>query len=300
MGEKIVELVVGQNQVGQRVDKFLADNISDLSRAKIKRLIKDGLVRTTGHLLEPNYRIRQGEEITVRIPPEEEFKLEQEEIPLKIKYEDQDCLVVDKQAGLVVHPAVGHLKGTLVNAVLNHVSGMVTKEAVRPGIVHRLDKDTSGLIVIAKNEKALEYLKNQFKKRKVVKKYLALVHGQIKEDFGVIRARIGRHPVKRQKFSVTPKGKESETEFKVVKRFRDFTLIEAQPKTGRTHQIRVHFSYLSHPLVGDSLYGGKQLLGRQFLHAATLGFKLPSTEKYVEFFSELPQDLKEFLSKLTK
>jgi 23S rRNA pseudouridine1911/1915/1917 synthase len=298
MKNKEVEFEVLDRQSGERLDKFLAESVLDLSRSRAKQLIGSGLVRVNGEKVAPSYRLSGKENVVVEIPLVKKLEIEPESIPLSVVYEDKDVLVVDKPAGIVVHPAAGHLKGTLVNALLSYVEELKFRESLRPGIVHRLDKDTSGLMVVAKNEPAEESLRNQFKNRAVVKKYLVLVHGELKEDFGVVEAPIRRHPVSRKKFSVSLGGKEAITEFRVLKRFRDFTYLEAQPKTGRTHQIRVHFSHLKHPLVGDALYGGKKLLGRQFLHASVLGFKLPSTGQYVEFKSGLPNDLNEFLATL--
>ena len=286
--------------VTDRVDRYISQKLSILSRAKVKKLVELGMVLVNGREVEPSFQVKIGDKIIVQVPPEEEVKLEPENLPLKIVYEDQDCLVIEKDAGTVVHPAVGHQKGTLVNALLFYLKKKSTKDA-RAGIVHRLDKETSGLMVVAKNEEAEKSLKNQFKNRVVKKAYLCLVQGILAKKEGVIGQPIGRHPKNRQKFAVVETGRPSQTEYEVKEEIGKYSLVEARPLTGRTHQIRVHFSSLGHPLVGDSLYGGKKLLrpeltlNRQFLHASYLGFKQPTTGAFLEFYSDLPESLLKLL-----
>jgi 23S rRNA pseudouridine1911/1915/1917 synthase len=234
--------------------------------------------------------------IAVTIPPPQSCELTAEDIPLDIVYEDKDLLVVDKPAGLTVHPALGNPSHTLVNALLFRFPELADEDALRPGIVHRLDKDTSGLIIVARNRAAHNRLAAQFKSRTVTKAYLALANGRISPEKGVIDAPIGRDPKRRQRMAVTGTGRPARTEYSVIKYIGNYTLVEARPKTGRTHQIRVHLASIGHPVVGDAVYGAKSpLLARQFLHACRLGFRLPSDDRYVEFESPLPPDLQRAL-----
>jgi 23S rRNA pseudouridine1911/1915/1917 synthase len=238
----------------------------------------------------------------VRLPPPAPASHQPENIPLDIVFENNDLLVVNKPAGMVVHPAAGHISGTLVNAVLGHdpeLEGVGDEQ--RPGIVHRLDKDTSGLIIVARNRTAHNRLAAQFKSRDVSKAYLALVKGHISPEKGVIDAPIGRDPKKRQRMAVTGAGRPARTEYSVIRQIGGYTLLEARPKTGRTHQIRVHLASIGHPIVGDATYGAKSpLVERQFLHAYRLGFKLPSDGRYIELESPLPLDLQQALDKIEK
>jgi 23S rRNA pseudouridine1911/1915/1917 synthase len=237
--------------------------------------------------------------VDVKIPPPLPSPLTPENIPLKILYEDNDLIVVDKPAGLTVHPAPGHYSHTLVNAILAHVPELGTEETNRPGIVHRLDKDTSGLIIVAKKETAHMKLADQFKKRAVTKTYLALVQGHLTPEKGIIDASIGRDPRNRKRMAVTSQGRDARTEYQVIKYLNNYTFLEVKPKTGRTHQIRVHLSAIGFPIVGDATYGAKsEFLSRQFLHAHKLTFKLPSSGEQREFESELPVDLVEALKKI--
>lgn len=293
---KEYELIVNTTD---RLDVYVHKNLPDLSRSKIKKLIHLGFIQINAKSLEPSFHPKVGDKVTIKVPPEEKIEVEPQEIPLEIVYEDQDCLVINKPSGMVVHPSVGHKERTLVNALLFYLKHGATQK-VRPGIVHRLDKDTSGLLVVAKNEEALDYLKNQFKNREVKKLYLCLVQGRLKKHTGLINQPIGRHPKNRQKFDVVAGGKESQSAYRVLEELGQFSLLEIQPLTGRTHQIRVHFSSLGHPLVGDKMYGGKSLIKRQFLHASVLGFKQPKTGEWLEFKSELPNDLEKFLESLRK
>jgi len=298
--ERVIELRVAE--AGQRIDKYIAAEVPDLSRSLIQRLIREGLVTVNGAMTKASYRVKAGDEISIRVPPPEEMELVAEPIPLDIIYEDQDIIVVNKPAGMVVHPAYGHRSGTLVNAILAHCPELAGLDGTqRPGIVHRLDKDTSGLIIVAKNEAAKQSLQRQFKGREVRKVYLALVEGRLEPERGIIEAPIGRDPKRRKRMAVVPGGREARTEFRVLERFPAHTLVEVEPKTGRTHQVRVHFTFIGHPVAGDRVYGFRKQrleLERQFLHAQTLGFKLPSSGRYVEFTAELPEDLREILEGL--
>lgn len=281
-----------------RLDQFAALSNKNLSRSKAKRLIEDGFIQVNNHKVENAYRVKKGDVVRIEIPASQEVPLKAEDIPLKIVYEDRDVLVIDKQAGLVVHPTLDHPTGTVVNAVLNHL-GKFDEEDLRPGVVHRLDKNTSGLLVIAKNQEALESLKEQFAGREVEKTYLALVQGRVEKEIGSISSKIDRHPKFRSKFTVSETGKEAQTDYKVVERFSsNLTLLRLHPLTGRTHQLRVHLSSIGHAIIGDKLYGGKMLLNRQFLHAEKLVFNHPKTGKRISFETNLPEDLNSFLTKL--
>ena len=282
-----------------RLDKFLATTSKSLSRSKAKKLIKTGFILVGERRVDPDYEIKRGDTIKIEIPPPPATKVSAQKLPLNIIYEDEDILVIDKEADMVVHPTLDHPSGTLVNALLYHLKKVPgIGETLRPGIVHRLDKGTSGLIVVAKNQKALEDLKSQFKKRTVVKGYLALVGGKLEPPVGVINEPISRHEKNRKKFTTTGGGKEAATNYKVLEYKKDlFTLVEAQPKTGRTHQIRVHFASIGHPLVGDKLYGGRAA-SRLFLHASYLEFAHPQTKKRIKFTSLLPGRLEGILGKV--
>ncbi|MBI4759043.1 MAG: RluA family pseudouridine synthase [Chloroflexi bacterium] len=292
---------------GERLDLFLSEHEPDLSRAFLQRLIRSGQVTLNGATAKPSTRLKPGDEIALHIPPPAALELLPETIPLNIVFEDSDVLVIDKPAGLVVHPAPGHAGGTLVNAVLAHCPDLGgIGGTLRPGIVHRLDKDTSGLMVVAKNERAQESLAGQFKRREVMKAYLALVHGRLEPSQGTIRGAIGRDRLRPQQMAVVGTGgKEAITHYRVLERFAGspghFTLVEAQPETGRSHQIRVHFATLGHPVAGDRVYGPRAkglAVARQFLHAHVLGFRLPSTGEWREFRSPLPHDLEQVLRRL--
>jgi 23S rRNA pseudouridine1911/1915/1917 synthase len=286
---------------GLRVDKFLSENCPDLSRTQAQKLIEEGHVTVNERPVRSSLKLMAGDKIAVVVPPPIPSPLPAEAIPLKIVYEDTDLMVVDKPAGLTVHPAPGHYTHTLVNAVLAHVPGLQTGESGRPGIVHRLDKDTSGLIVIAKNAAAHMKLARQFKERSVSKVYIALVYGHLAPEEGIIEANIGRHPRDRQRMAVVTEGREAQTDYKVIRYFDNYTLLEVKPRTGRTHQIRVHLAAIGFPIVGDAVYGKKaDFLGRQFLHAGKLRFKLPSTGQTCEFESPLPADLDSVLNRIAE
>lgn len=288
---------------GVRVDKYVAEVVPDLSRAAAQRLIAEGRILVNGAVVKASCRLEPGDTISVEIPPPVEVSLAPEAIPLDIVYEDADLLVVNKPAGMVVHPAFGHGSGTLVNAVLAHCPDLAgVGGELRPGIVHRLDKDTSGLIVVAKGDAALRHLQAQFKGRAVQKAYLALVEGHVSPASGLIDAPIGRDPRARKKMAVVPRGgREAQTEYRALEFYDAHTLVEAHPLTGRTHQIRIHMAFIGHPIVGDAVYGFRKQRAktpRLFLHAARLAFRLPSTGEWREFQSPLPDDLTAVLERL--
>jgi len=282
-----------------RLDKYLTQVLPQFSRAYLQKLIVQGYILVNGQRTEASRRLSNIDRITVELPVLPSHP-SAESIPLTIIYEDKDVLVIDKPAGLTVHPAPGHPRHTLVNAILAHCPDLTTSdELTRPGIVHRLDKDTSGLIAIAKNDSVRAYLAEQFKKRTVIKGYLVLVKGRLYPEQGIIEAPIGRDPRSRQRMAIVETGKEATTQYQVRRYLNEYTFIEVTPLTGRTHQIRVHLSAIGYPVVGDSLYGAKTAqLNRQFIHAYRLGFCLPSTKQYREFFAPLPVDLEQALEHL--
>ncbi len=300
--EEIIRLTAGES--GERLDKYVAQEVSSLSRSRVQQLIVDGLVTVNGVPVKASYRLQSGDEILARIPPTEEVEAVPQRIPLQVVYEDKDLVVVDKPAGMVVHPAHGHKDGTLVNALLACYPDLPADKDNRPGIVHRLDKDTSGLIIVARNEVARRSLQRQFKEARVEKSYLALVEGKVEAGRGMIDAPIGRDARHRKRMAVVQRGgREAVTEYQVLEHLGDYTLLEVRPRTGRTHQVRVHLAFIGHPVVGDRVYGyRKKRLGleRQFLHAQRLGFHLPSSGEYVALTSELPRDLREALDSLRK
>ncbi len=285
------------DEPGARLDKYISQKCSELSRTYIQKLISDGHITVNDHIAKAGLKLNIGDRLTVIIPAATPSPLSPEAIPLNIIYEDDDLLVIDKPAGLAIHPAPGHPSHTLVNAVLSHLPTLPdTDDSLRPGIVHRLDKDTSGVMLVAKNRQAQANLIDQFKTHSVVKVYLVLVKGHLTPESGIIEAPIGRDPRNRKRMAVATKGREAWTQYNVVKYIGNYTLLEVKPETGRTHQIRVHLSAIGYPVVGDKVYGVKSPnLSRQFVHASRLGFALPSTGKYVEFESELPADLQQAL-----
>ena len=303
MPDRIETLIVEAGE-GGRLDRLVAARLSDLSRTAVQRLIDDGFILCNGAECEASDKVAPGDEIIVRVPPPVPTELVAEDIPLTIVYEDDDVLVIDKPAGLVVHPAAGHASGTLVNAVLSHAPDLEgIGGEVRPGIVHRLDKDTSGLMVVAKNDRALHLLQDQFKSRTVKKVYLALVEGLVEPREGIIDAPIGRNRNHRKKMAVTSEGRSARTRYRVKQTWPNppVSLIECFPETGRTHQIRVHFAWRHHPLVGDTIYGKRTPhfeMTRHFLHAASLSFTLPNGEART-FSSPLPIELQKILDQLT-
>jgi len=284
-----------------RLDKYLTQLLPQFSRAYLQRLIEQGCVLVNGWKAKASQRLTRSDRVTVELPPFSGRPLP-ERIPLTVIYEDDDIMVIDKPAGLTVHPAPGHPSHTLVNAILAHCPGLtMNNDVMRPGIVHRLDKDTSGLIVIAKSDFAREYLVAQFKSRTVNKRYLVLVKGRLSPEQGVIEAPIGRDPHHRRRMAVMESGKQATTQYQVRKYLDNYTLVEVSPVTGRTHQIRVHLSAIGCLVVGDPTYGIKSAhLDRQFVHAYRLGFRLPSTKQYQEFVSPLPADLEQALECLAR
>ena len=282
---------------GVRLDKYVVEKCPQLSRTQVQRLVAQGYITVNGQVTKAGAKLDAGDRVDITVPPPR--PLSSEPIPLSIIYEDDDLLVIDKPPGLPVHPAPGHPNHTLVNAILSHLPRLADAgDSLRPGIVHRLDKDASGVMVVAKNSAAQLNLINQFKARSVAKAYMVLVKGHLTPEEGVIEAPIGRDPHNRKRMAVVAEGegREARTNYHVVKYIGDYTLLEVRPETGRTHQIRVHLSAIDYPVVGDSTYGVKSPhLPRQFLHACRLGFKLPSTGKYVEFTSNLPPDLAQAL-----
>jgi len=298
------EFTVEQAQVGKRIDVLLAAIDLGLSRSQAQKLIADGLVLVNGQLTKANYKVRLGDCINIRIPEPQNLAIVPEAIPLDILYEDRDVIVINKPQGMVVHPAAGNYSGTLVNALLAHCAGELSgiNGVIRPGIVHRIDKDTSGVLMVAKNDQAHLKLAAQIKAHSVQRRYLALVYGNIKEERGTINAPIGRHPVDRQKMAVTERlGRHAVTHFTVAERFGDYTLLDVALETGRTHQIRVHMAYIGHPVVGDPKYGPVKnhfALPGQFLHAYLLGFIHPTTGEYLEFTAPLPPVMAQVLQRL--
>jgi 23S rRNA pseudouridine1911/1915/1917 synthase len=299
-------LTVAPDAAGTRLDRWLTGALAELSRARLKTLIDDGHVQVGGQTLKPAYRLRGGEIVDVEIPPTPPETLEPEAIGLAIVHEDEDVLVVDKPAGMVVHPGAGHARGTLVSAALAHAPAIAgVGGARRPGVVHRLDKDTSGLLVIAKTARAYDSLIRQLAERTVSRRYLAIVHGRVRRQEGVVDAPIGRHPHDRVRMAVrtSGSGKRAVTRYRVLERFSEHTYMEARLETGRTHQIRVHMAALGHPVVGDAVYGrGRPVPPVPFdgyaLHAAHLGFVHPATETRVEFDASLPPRMIRLLSHL--
>ena len=295
---RTVDLVA--DAAGERVDTLVARLLPELSRSHVRKLIDAGLVTIDGRVPKPSEKPPAGAQLRVEIPPPEEMTLEPEDIPLTVIYQDTDIIVVDKPPGLTVHPALGHPGCTLVNALLAAVPDLQgISGTLRPGIVHRLDKDTSGLIVVAKNDRAMRSLQAQLKERLVHKTYLALVEGVPDPRQGAIEAPLGRHPKNRKKQAVVAGGREAISKYRVKEVLpANRALLEVEPVTGRTHQIRVHLAAIGHPIVGDTLYGRRSnVVGRQFLHAARLGFNMPGG-RHVEFESPLPSDLRAALDEL--
>lgn len=293
-----MELIIKDS--GNRLDKALAD-LTTLSRSQANEEIKKGTVLVNGKAAKAKYAVKVGDVITYEIPEDETLDYEAEDIPLDIIYEDEDVAVINKPQGMVVHPSAGHTSGTLVNALMYHIKDLSTINGVmRPGIVHRIDKDTSGLLMIAKNDISHKALAEELKDKKSLRKYLAIVHGNLPNDRGMIEAPIGRSEKDRKKQAVTAKGKEAVTRFQVLERFGNYTLVELTLETGRTHQIRVHMAYIGHPVAGDPLYGPRKTLKGQgqFLHARTLGFTHPRTGEVMTFTAEAPAIFQERLEEL--
>ena len=297
---------VGNGEQNLRIDKYLAQKLPDQSRSYIQKLIKDEQVTVHNQKIKSNYKVQSGDQLRVELPKLQEPDILPEDIPLDILYEDEDVLVINKPKGMVVHPSAGHYSQTVVNAVLFHCKGQLSgiNGVLRPGIVHRIDMDTTGAIVICKNDKAHQILAEQLKEHSITRKYRALVCGNMKEDTGTIVGAIGRHPIDRKKMAINEKnGKPAVTHYKVLERFGNYTYIECQLETGRTHQIRVHMASIGHPILGDLVYGPAKCpfrLQGQTLHARILGFVHPSTGAYVQFDAPLPEYFEELLKKLRK
>lgn len=305
MKENKVEIIIDASGSGNRLDATIAANMCDYSRSFIQKLIEQGDVLLNGETCNKKTKCNEGDKVLLHVPEPETLDVEPENIPLEIVYEDSDLLVVNKPAGMVVHPAPGNPNGTLVNAIMYHCGNNLSSinGVIRPGIVHRIDKDTSGLLMVAKNDKTHTGLSEQLKDHSLTRRYMAIVYNNIKEDEGTVDAPIGRDPSNRMRNAVVyQNSREAVTHFHVLERYGSFTLIEAVLETGRTHQIRVHMAYIKHPLLGDELYGPqkKNKLGasRQMLHAGVLGFVHPGTGKYIEFQVDPPEDFQNVLSKL--
>lgn len=296
-------LEVGDENHGKRLDQYVSQEVEQLSRVLAADLIKNGQIRIEGRKVKASHRVKKGDLISVHIPPPQEVELTPQDIPLTVVYEDQDLVIIDKPQGMVVHPAHGNWDQTLVNALLFQVQDLSgINGELRPGIVHRLDKDTSGLLVVAKNDRSHRHLAEQIKTHSFTREYTALVHGQVRENQGIIEAPIGRDPRDRKKMAVVAGGRPSITGYQVLERFANYTLVRCRLETGRTHQIRVHMSYLGYPVVGDPLYGPRKNqwgLNKQLLHASLLTIEHPATGEVMTFQSPLPEYFDSILKELT-
>lgn len=303
---ELLEFTVAAEEAGQRIDRYLSEKNEDISRSYLQKLLKDRGVTVNGREVKAGYKIQAGDAIEVSLPDLSEPDILPEDIPLDILYEDEDVLVVNKPKDMVVHPSAGHTTGTLVNAVLHHCQGKLSgiNGVMRPGIVHRIDKDTTGALLVCKNDAAHRDLAEQLKEHSIRRRYRAVVYGNLKEDEGTVEGPIGRHPIDRKKMAVNYKnGKEAVTHYTVLERFGNATYVECRLETGRTHQIRVHMASQGHPLLGDEVYGsGKNPyhLKGQALHAMVLGFVHPRTGEYMEFTAPLPEYFTNLLEKLRK
>lgn len=314
----MLTLQVGNSIKERRIDKYLHARFSNFSRVMLQEIIKAGAVRVNGKIVKPSFKLSPGDKIDLELPELPSKEIQPEDIPLNIIYEDQDLIVLNKQADMIVHPARGNTHGTLVNALVFYSDKLSSGTGeFRPGIVHRLDRDTTGVMVVAKNDTAQCKVAKQFERRRIKKSYLAIAHGTPELTADRINAPLGVHPRIRVKYAIRPQiGKEAITFYQVVEGFRGFSLLRLSPKTGRTHQIRVHLSYIKHPIVGDDMYGGKLIypwqlqdaepapqepvINRPALHASTLEFKHPTTEKIVKFEAPLPEDMQNLLDMLRK
>lgn len=297
---------VADDRKGERIDSYLSKEIEDFSRSSIVKSIEKGLVLVNNKVINKGYKLNTNDEISVTLEDPVELDIVAENIELDIIYEDDDLLVVNKPKGMVVHPAAGNYTGTLVNALMYHCKDSLSgiNGVLRPGIVHRIDKNTSGLLMVAKNDNAHRFLAEQIKEHSFTREYLTIVYGNIKDDIGTVDAPIGRHPIDRKKMCVTDKNsKNAVTHYEVVERFNGYTLLKCKLETGRTHQIRVHMAYIGHPVAGDEIYGPKKVIKSlcgQCLHAQKIGFIHPKTNDYLEFSSDVPLVFKEFWLKLQK
>ncbi|MDT9023853.1 MULTISPECIES: RluA family pseudouridine synthase [Rossellomorea] len=298
---EVIQHNIQQEDQGERIDKVVSQLNKEWSRSQVQQWIKEGHIKVNGEAVKPNFKCPADAVIEVSIPEPEELDVEPEDLNLDIAYEDGDVIVVNKPKGMVVHPAPGHYSGTMVNGLMFHCKDLSGINGVlRPGIVHRIDKDTSGLLMVAKNDMAHEHLVNQLVAKSVTRKYTAIVHGLIPHEYGTIDAPIGRDPKDRQSMAVVDNGKQAVTHFRVLDRYKDFTLVECELETGRTHQIRVHMKYIGFPLAGDPKYGPRKTLSieGQALHAGVLGFVHPRTEEYMEFHTELPHEFTKLVKHL--
>ncbi len=296
------EFVVSEEKAGLRLDVFLTEELGEMaSRSQVKKMIELGRVQVSGHDVTAHYKVKKNDRVFVALIAAPDFQARAENIPIHILYEDDELIVVNKPAGMVVHPAQGNYEHTLVNALLFH-SGTLSKSenAMRPGIVHRLDKDTSGVMVVAKNDRAHRFLAKQFKDHSIERVYHAIVRGVMQHEEGVCEEPVGRAFLNRKKVMIRPTGgKDALTFFRVAKRFSNATLVEVRPKTGRTHQIRVHMSFVGHPVLGDAVYGiPSAFIKRQALHAKVLGFRHPVTREWMIFDADLPEDMRRALARL--
>ncbi len=297
----IVENLEGTERVDKYLTKAILESDEEITRSELKKYFEDGNVKINDTVIKPSYKVKNGEEIIVFNREIEPLTLVKEDIPLNIVYEDNDVVIINKPSGMVVHPGVGHTRGTLVNALMYHIDSLSdVRGEYRPGIVHRIDKDTSGLLIICKNNVSHNFIAKQLKEKTSKREYYALVYGNFDHRQGRIDAPIGRDPNDRQKQAVVEDGKESVTNFTVLESYNGFSLVSCKLETGRTHQIRVHMAYIGHPVVGDPLYGPRKVIGKngQYLHAKTIGFVHPTTNEYMEFDSEIPQDFVEKMNEL--
>jgi 23S rRNA pseudouridine1911/1915/1917 synthase len=298
------EFVVAPEEAGVRIDRYLSDQCQDISRSYLQKLLKEQSVLVEEKPVKSNYKVNAGDRISLTLPELREPEILPEEILLDIVYEDKDIILINKPKGMVVHPAAGHYSGTLVNGLMSHCRSELSgiNGVMRPGIVHRIDMDTTGVLIVCKNDMAHNSISEQLKEHSITRRYAAIVHGVLKEDEGTINAPIGRHPIDRKKMSINEKnGREAITHYRALERFKQFTYIECQLETGRTHQIRVHMASIGHPLLGDSVYGPAKCpfrLNGQTLHAGVLGIIHPRTGEYMEFTAPLPDYFEELLRKL--
>ncbi len=308
MSEHITEqnIYIPEKYDGERIDRFLSRDLEGLSRSYIQKLLKDGNIEVNGRTVKANYKVNAGDEILVRVPEPEIPEILPEDIPLDILYEDDDILVVNKPKGMVVHPAPGHYEHTLVNAVMYHCRDCLSgiNGVMRPGIVHRIDMDTTGSLLVCKNDRAHQILAEELKEHSITRMYHAIIYGNLKEDTGTVNAPVGRHPTNRRKMSTrSANGRPAVTHYRVLERFGDYTYIECELETGRTHQIRVHMASIGHPILGDEIYGPSKCpykLQGQTLHAKILGIRHPSTGEYMVFDAPLPGYFQELLDLLRR
>lgn len=302
--DKQYEILINESDAGVRIDSLIAQHLPEYTRSYIQKLIKEGNILVNDGNVKANYKCKQQDHITVLIPPLEEIDIKPEPMDLDIVYEDEDILIINKAKGMVVHPSAGHWTGTLVNGLMYHCKDRLSgiNGELRPGIVHRIDRDTTGLLMVCKNDIAHRDLAAQLKEHSITRRYIALVRDNIVEDEGTVDAPIGRHKTERKKMAINyANGKHAVTHYRVLERFGQYTLIECQLETGRTHQIRVHMTSIRHPLVGDTVYGGDKqpfTLQGQCLHAKVLGFIHPTTKEYMEFEAPLPEYFEQLLTKL--